>query len=245
VSGVVFAVYYRPDLRSLAEDFKRRYGAADLNCGSEFTHLFIFGGDGTLLEAIRKHPCALDLVVVHLGLGKVNFYRSARVTLSADEAVERISRGEYRVLELATLDVGGCIALNEVAIYRREPGRLLSFKIRSDEGEVMGRADGVIVSTPHGTSGYVVSTFGPVVDYRADVIVVSFVAPYTLYLRPMVLATDKIIVETAEEGVLICDGREARVGRVFEVARGRKRLRLAVFGDFQFLNRVAERLRSL
>lgn len=55
----MFAVYYRPDLRPLAEEFKSRYGAVDLTCGGELSHVFILGGDGTLLEALRRFPCVL------------------------------------------------------------------------------------------------------------------------------------------------------------------------------------------
>jgi NAD+ kinase len=241
----VFAVYYRPDLRPLAEEFKSRYGAVDLTCGGELSHVFILGGDGTLLEALRRFPCVLDSVVVHLGMGRVNFYRSAEFTIPVEEAVEKIRRGEYRVLEFSTLEHDGCRALNEISIYRREPGRLLSFRMRIDEGEVVGRADGVIISTPHGSSGYVVSTFGPVVDYRAEAVVISFIAPYTLFLRPIVLVSSQVVVETAEDAVLVCDGRETRQGRSFLVRRGGRKLKLAVFGEFQFLHRVMERLRSL
>lgn len=241
----MFAVYYRPDLRPLAEEFKSRYGAVDLTCGGELSHVFILGGDGTLLEALRRFPCVLDSVVVHLGMGRVNFYRSAEFTMPVEEAVEKIRRGEYRVLEFSTLEHDGCRALNEISIYRREPGRLLSFRVRIDEGEVVGRADGVIISTPHGSSGYVVSTFGPVVDYRAEAVVISFIAPYTLFLRPIVLVSSQVVVETAEDAVLVCDGRETRRGESFPVRRGGRKLKLAVFGEFQFLHRVMERLRSL
>lgn len=241
----MFAVYYRPDLRPLAEEFKSRYGAVDLTCGGELSHVFILGGDGTLLEALRRFPCVLDSVVVHLGMGRVNFYRSAEFTIPVEEAVEKIRQGEYRVLEFSTLEHDGCRALNEISIYRREPGRLLSFRLRIDEGEVVGRADGVIISTPHGSSGYVVSTFGPVVDYRAEAVVISFIAPYTLFLRPIVLVSSQVVVETAEDALLVCDGRETRQGRSFLVRRGGRKLKLAVFGEFQFLHRVMERLRSL
>ncbi len=241
----MFAVYYRPDLRPLAEEFKNRYGAVDLSCGGELSHVFILGGDGTLLEALRRFPCVLDSVVVHLGMGKVNFYRSAEFTMPVEEAVEKVRKREYHVFEFSTLEHDGCRALNEISIYRREPGRLLSFRVRTDEGEVVGRADGVIISTPHGSSGYVVSTFGPVVDYRAEVLVISFIAPYTLFLRPLVLMSSQVTVETAEDAVLVCDGRETRHGKRFLVKRGEKRLKLAVFGEFRFLQRVMERLRSL
>ncbi len=241
----MFAVYYRPDLRPLAEEFKNRYGAVDLSCGGELSHVFILGGDGTLLEALRRFPCVLDSVVVHLGMGKVNFYRSAEFTIPVEEAVEKVRKREYRVFEFSTLEHDGCRALNEVSIYRREPGRLLSFRVMAEEGEVVGRADGIIISTPHGSSGYVVSTFGPVVDYRAEVLVISFIAPYTLFLRPLVLVSSQVTVETAEDAVLVCDGRETRQGRSFLVKRGEKRLKLAVFGEFRFLHRVMERLRSL
>ncbi|WP_187146723.1 NAD(+)/NADH kinase [Pyrobaculum neutrophilum] len=241
----MYAVFYRPDLKPLAEDFMRRYGAVELDCRGSYSHVFILGGDGTLLEALRRHPCLLDAVVVHMGLGRVNFYRSSDAPLSIEEAVGRVERGDYGVLEFSTLVYGDCTALNEFSIYRREMGRLLSFRLESDGGELEGRADGVIVSTPHGASGYVVSTFGPVVDFRAEVVVISFIAPFTLYLRPLVLSAGRVLVETSEDAVLVCDGRESRPGRRFEIRRGDRRLRLAVFGEFRFLNRVLERLRSI
>ncbi|MEM1597171.1 MAG: NAD(+)/NADH kinase [Pyrobaculum sp.] len=241
----MFAVFYRPDLRHVAEAAMRKYGAVELDCSRRLTHVFILGGDGTLLEAVRSHPCVLDSVVVHLGMGRVNFYRSADFSIPLDEAVGRVSRGEYRVVELHTLRLGNCVAVNEVSIFRREHGRLLSFRVATEEGDVVGRADGVIVSTPHGTSGYVVSTFGPIVDYRADVVVVSFIAPYTLFLRPLVLSSKYVEVETSEEAVALCDGRDGEEGRRFVIRRGDKTLRLAVFGEFNFLHRVMERLRSL
>ena len=240
-----FAVFYRPDLSELAEAVKREFNAVDLSCSVGFSHVLILGGDGTLLEAIRRFPCIFDSVVVHLGLGKVNFYRSAEVPMPPREAIVRIISNDYRVVDLATLEAGGCTALNEVSFFRREHGRLLSFKILTEEGEIAGRADGVIVSTPHGTSGYVVSTYGPIVDYRADVVVISFIAPFTLFLRPLVLSSRRIEVETGEEAVMACDGKESGVGRRFVVERGKRRLRLAVFGEFNFLNRVMARLRSL
>ena len=90
----MFAVFYRPDLRHVAEAAMRKYGAVELDCSRRLTHVFILGGDGTLLEAVRSHPCVLDSVVVHLGMGRVNFYRSADFSIPLDEAVGRVSRGE-------------------------------------------------------------------------------------------------------------------------------------------------------
>lgn len=241
----MFAVYYRPDLKGAAEELKRRLGAVDLSCDEEFSHVFILGGDGTLLYAIREFPCVLDAVVVHLGMGSVNFYRSASPGTPLDEIVSSIASGNYRVVELPTLACGECTALNEVLIHRAEPGRPLRFRLVTDEGELAGRADGVIVSTPQGALGYAVSALGPAVDYRADVIVVSFAAPFTLYLRPLVLASDSVVVETADSSVLVCDGRVAGSGTRFEVRRGSRRLRLAVVGRLRYLDRVLERLKSL
>ncbi|MFN7105869.1 MAG: NAD(+)/NADH kinase [Pyrobaculum sp.] len=240
----MYAVYYRPDLKKFAEEVKAKYGMADLYCGGNFTHVFILGGDGTLLEALHQFPCLLDSIVVHLGMGSVNFYRSARFT-TIEDAVAHIEGGRYKVLELSTLESMGCVALNEVAVYRKEPGKLLKFRVAIDEGELEGRADGVVISTPHGTSGYIASTFGPIVDYRSPVLVISFVAPYTLFLRPLVTTAGRIDVETREEAVLVCDGRGMAVGRNFVVRLGEKKLRLAIFDNFNFLNRVRERLRSL
>lgn len=240
----MFGVYARPDLSDIAAFLKKNFEMADFHCGGAFSHVFIVGGDGTLLEAVRRFPCIFDTVVVHLGLGRVNFYRSAPPNLSHREVVEKIKRGDYGVVEFSTLETSSCVVINEVAIYRREPGRLMNFRVLTDEGEMAGRADGVIVSTPQGTTGYVASTFGPVVDYRSDVVVVSFIAPYTSFLRPLVLTAGRVSIQTVEDAVLVCDGKVTSTGRYFEVKKGGRRLRLAVVGSFNYLNRVLERLRS-
>jgi NAD+ kinase len=136
----VFAVYYRPDLRPLAEEFKSRYGAVDLTCRGELSHVFILGGDGTLLEALRRFPCVLDSVVVHLGMGRVNFYRSAEFTIPVEEAVAKIRRGEYRVLEFSTLEHDGCRALNEISIYREGAGE--ASKLQDEDRRGGGGGEG-------------------------------------------------------------------------------------------------------
>ncbi len=241
----MFGVYARPDLVDVATFLKNKHKMYDFHCGEFFSHVFIVGGDGTLLEAVRRVPCIFNTIVIHLGLGRVNFYRSAPPTLPLENIVEKIESGQYKIIELMTLETSNCVAVNEISIYRREPGRLMSFKIVTEEGELVGRADGVIVSTPQGTTGYVISTFGPVVDYKSPVVVISFIAPYTSFLRPFVLSTTRVLVETREDSVLVCDGRINSISREFEIRRGDRRLKLAVVGEFNFLNRVFERLRSV
>ncbi len=240
----MYAIYHRPDLEKLAREVRDKYGFMELNCDREFSHVFILGGDGTLLEALHRYPCVLNSTIVHMGLGRVNFYRSAN-SISIEEAIRRVEVGEYNVLEFSTLRCGKQAALNEVAIYSAEVGKLLKFKITVNGGEIVGRGDGVIVSTPHGTSGYVISTFGPVVDYRISAVVISFVAPYTLYLRPFVLDVDRVFIETNREAILVCDGRGGEKSTNFEIVVGENKLKLATFDNFNFLNRVMERFRSI
>jgi NAD+ kinase len=242
----VIALAYRSDLADFAAKLKSLLGASELDCSAGRPDVtVVVGGDGTLLEAIHRHPCVLDSLVVHVGGGRINFYRTTRIgEASLEEVARRVLSRDLNVVELPTIDAGGCTAVNEVVIRNADYRKLLSFRITASAPIIGGRADGIIVSTPQGSAGYAVSTWGPVVDYRLEAFVISFIAPYTLYLRPLVVPQEPLEISTAQEAELTCDGYGGLRGRSFTIKKGARRLRLAVFGEYDYYDRVLSRLLS-
>jgi len=242
----VIAVVYRGDLADIAKRLRSLLGASELDCSADRPDLtVVVGGDGTLLEAIHKHPCVLDSLVVHIGGGRINFYRTTRIgEMALEEVARRVLARDMNVVELPTIDAGGCTAVNEVVIRNVDYRKLLSFRITGAAPIISGRADGVIVSTPQGSPGYAVSAWGPVVDYRLEAFVISFIVPYTLYLRPLVVPQEPLEISTAQEAELTCDGYGGLRGRSFSIRRGARRLRLAIFGEYDYYDRVLSRLLS-
>ncbi|MBP1449920.1 MAG: NAD(+)/NADH kinase [Thermoproteus sp.] len=238
----MIALLYREDLKDVGIRLMRMLNAEELSCSRQPDITVIVGGDGTLLNALHRYPCVVDSLVVHVGSGNVNFYRSVRIgEMPLEEIAERISAEDFNVVEFSTIDAGHCLAVNEV-VARSIDRRLLAFKISSGSLSLSGRADGVIISTPQGSTGYILSTFGPVVDYRIPAFVISFIAPYTLYLRPLVVPQEPVLVETLQDAEISCDGYDERRSRRFVVKLGKRKLRLAVFGEYDYHKRVLNRL---
>ena len=151
----------------------------------------VLGGDGTILTALRKFA-GTGVPVFAINFGAIGFL----ATIEPGELEERVRsalRGEFDVMELpglvaATAD-GERLAVNDVSFHRRQDGRVaeLAYSVEGEElGEV--RCDGLVVSTPAGSTGYNLANGGPVLAWGVEGYVVSFIAPHTLTARALVVA---------------------------------------------------------
>ncbi|WP_052883193.1 NAD(+)/NADH kinase [Thermoproteus tenax] len=242
----MIAITYRADLADAARKLKSLLNASELDCSNKPEKVVVLGGDGTLLETIHRYPCVLDSLVFHIGGGRINFYRTVRVgEMSFEEIAKRIAAENYNIIDFSLINTKKCFALNEIIIRNLNYKKLLMFKISSNSFSISGRADGVVIATPHGSTGYAVSAGGPIVDVKLDALIISFIAPYTLYLRPLVVPPETIEITTYNDAELSCDGYEEEHGREFVVNKSDRRLHLAVFGEFDYYERVSQRLISL
>jgi NAD+ kinase len=163
------------------------------------------GGDGTLLKA-ADFLKGREIPLLGVNIGTVGFLTE----VTSDnwmEYLDRVLKGEYRIMERAKLsvrvdgkDVGE--ALNEAVVMTSTPVRMLWYRI-TVEGQIAQevRADGVIVSTPTGSTAYSMSVGGPIVAPSVRAFVVSFISPFKLTSRPLV------IHDTAEIRVKVLDRR--------------------------------------
>jgi NAD+ kinase len=156
----------------------------------------VLGGDGTILRALRTYAGS-DVPVFGINFGTVGFLAAAERT-ELEDGLERAFGGNYEVMSLPALEIGGWkrggVALNDVSFTRRPLGRVaeLSYRLGGQEvGHV--RCDGLVAATPAGSTGYNLANQGPILAWGVEGFVVSFVAAHTLTARPLVVAPDDVL----------------------------------------------------
>jgi NAD+ kinase len=173
----------------------------------------VLGGDGTMLEALRDFA-STGAPVFSFNFGAVGFLATIEQH-ELDDGIRRLLEGDFETLELPTLLIGPAvgprIAVNDIAFLRRSGSRVaqLAYSVRGDE-IARARCDGLVVSTPVGSTGYNLANGGPVVAWGVEGYIVSYIAPHTLTARTLVAATTDILVVSnlGEEPVDVeTDGR--------------------------------------
>tara|TARA_B110000014_G_scaffold100157_1_gene68829 strand:- start:3955 stop:4815 length:861 start_codon:yes stop_codon:yes gene_type:complete len=161
----------------------------------------VVGGDGTMLHVARS-LASYALPMIGINLGRLGFLTD----LSADrmyEGLDELLRGEFTVEERIMLQVqisngrdnlNESIALNDVTLSKGNTGRMIEFETHVNSEPVgRTRGDGVIISTPTGSTAYALSAGGPILHPLLPAIVFAPICPHTLGHRPMVLDDSSII----------------------------------------------------
>jgi NAD+ kinase len=153
----------------------------------------VLGGDGTILTHLRDFA-GTGVPVFAVNFGAIGFLATVE-PWELDEGMRRVFAGEIEAMELPGLIIatsaGDRIAVNDISFHRRPDGRVaeLAYSVQGEElGEV--RCDGLVVSTPAGSTGYNLANGGPVLAWGVEGFVVSFIAPHTLTARSLVVAPD-------------------------------------------------------
>ena len=197
----------------------------DLNLNIDFmkiakdTHEFecdmavVLGGDGTLLRAQAKLKEETPLLGINMGT--VGFLTDVEVR-ETFKALNKIIKGDYYKEKRSKLMVSHenhyFNAMNEVVIMTNKPAKMLHFEIQVD-GETIEevRADGLIISTPSGSTAYAMSAGGPIVDPKLEGLIIIPICPYKLGARPFIVSdTSEITVKLLKKGksaVFVMDGQ--------------------------------------
>jgi NAD+ kinase len=175
---------------------------------------FALGGDGTILSALRRYA-GTGVPVFGVNFGEMGFL----ATVDREEAWAgslRALAGDFEVLSLPAIELSGAstraLAINDVSIHR-QPGKRVADLEYSVDGDDVGRVrcDGLVVSTPAGSTGYNLANGGPVMAWGVHGYVISFISPHSLTARTLVIAPgDRLRIENCsqEEPVEVAvDGR--------------------------------------
>ncbi len=185
--------------------------------------IVVLGGDGTLLS-IARFVGEREAPILGVNLGALGFLTQAAMD-EARSSVERVLEGDYDVDRRITLEAevttsDGAVkqkairkALNDMVIHKRQLGRLLELDVYADGQHFCSyRADGLIVSTPTGSTAYALSAGGPIIFPTLEVMVLAPICPHTLSNRPVVLPDScalEIRTHSADhDAMLTADGQE-------------------------------------
>jgi NAD+ kinase len=153
--------------------------------------VIVLGGDGTILTALRMFASRRTPVFA-INYGAIGFLSTVDHGQLA-EGIDRALAGEYELLEMPALgvEVDGerRIGVNDISFHRRPHSRVAELEYHV-QGEQLGhvRCDGLVASTPVGSTGYNLANGGPVLAWGVEGYTVSFIAPHTLTARALVVA---------------------------------------------------------
>ncbi|MDP4200097.1 MAG: NAD(+)/NADH kinase [Bacteroidota bacterium] len=209
--------------------------------------IFSIGGDGTMLMAARAiertNPNA-KLVGINLGkLGFISEHPPAEMDLLLDELASDSLVTEHRLMLRSTVSsettelprvnqddleparVGSTApeialdALNEIVIDNYGSTRMLTFEIFVNDA-LLGRirADGIIIATPTGSTGYAVSAGGPIIEPTSRVMLVTPIAPHSLNIRPIIVPEEarvrvRSFADAPQQALVVADGQEQAIVR--------------------------------
>ncbi len=214
------------------------------------------GGDGTFLRAAElAHPAGVPMIGVNLG--HVGFLAEADPE-SLDAAVAAIVARRYRVEERVTVDaevlLDGAVtahawALNEASLERTNRERMLEIAVAVDERPLLRfGCDGLLCSTPTGSTAYAFSAGGPIMWPDVDALLVVPNAAHALFARPIIVAPTSVVdvdlVSPGHEAVLSCDGRRSLAvpaGARVRMRRGARSIKIARLGDLSFSDRLVSK----
>ena len=213
------------------------------------------GGDGTLLKTasrvgMRQTP------IIGVNMGRLGFLADISVE-DIEHSIDAICRGDYSVEDRVLISVEtngepiqGCpCALNDVAILKRDTASMISIRT-SINGEYLTtyQADGLIASTPTGSTAYSLSNGGPIIVPRTDVMVLTPVAPHSLSVRPIVIpdsAQIELTVSSRSHTFLVAiDGRSTKMpeGITLRLRRANYAARIVKRSGTRYFSTLREKL---
>lgn len=174
--------------------------------------MLTIGGDGTILRALMKN----DAPIFGINAGDLGFLTEVQEDL-VEEGLERIVKGEYSIDERSKLrtDFAGKRmkdATNEVVVHTAHIAKLRQFRVFvDDELAIDVRADGIIISTPTGSTCYAMSVGAPILDPRVKALVIAPMAPFKFAGRPTVVPAKsdiRIEILRPKPCLIVIDGQE-------------------------------------
>lgn len=222
--------------------------------------LLSFGGDGTFLSAVHHHY-SFGIPIIGVNLGSIGFLTEIHPDQFSD-ALDRILAGNYVIENRIQLEVivknrdgeekGRGFSLNDVVIARGYLLHLLTVDMLID-GDYVERlsGDGVILSTPTGSTAYSLAAGGPIVMPNLDVFLVTPICPHTLHNRSYVVSEESVVeirlADYYEQPLLSLDGRNDIALSPFDriyVRKAENPIRIAKIGYSTYYQTIRQKIRA-
>lgn len=217
--------------------------------------IIVLGGDGTLLRVARIYA-ELDIPVLGVNMGTVGFLSSIEVD-QLDDSLEKLVRREFSLDERMLLNIeiyknNQCLntyySLNEITLKAANE-RMLNLEIEiAGQAHGIFKGDGIIVATPTGSTAYSLSAGGPVTDPELEVFILTPIAAYHLYRRPLVIDGGKEICIYPQAGnsvTIIIDGQvksELNENYMIRIKKAEQKVKLLRFQETMFFHTIINKL---
>ena len=224
--------------------------------------IICLGGDGTFLSMVHQAGCE-DIPLVGVNLGSVGFLPEIlpdRIRL--DDALGRLVTGAYHVEQRMMIEVScydalgqllekGC-ALNDAVISRGGSSRIITLDLSINDDYIdMIPGDGLIISSPTGSTAYSLSAGGPIIQPELSLILITPICPHTLHNRSFIAAdTSRVIVRICDypgKALLAIDGREdvyVESGGSVEIGKSPRTLKLIRLGKDNFYAALSQKIQA-
>ncbi|MDD3803019.1 MAG: NAD(+)/NADH kinase [bacterium] len=236
---------YLKIIRSIKEEMS----SSEMKKAGKESFAVSFGGDGTMLATART-VSSLSIPLLGINLGSLGFLSSVKES-QMEEKLDLVKNKKFAIENCSMLgaDIKGVEvnAFNDVIMISKEPQRLIKIKIDVDDKNVLTiSADGVIVSTPKGSTAYSMAAGGPIVFSDVDCFVITPICPHLLVQRSIVVPQTSIVKLTpiSSDAVISGDSQtkhpiEKRSSAI--IYRSRKRVSLIKFPDIDFISIMKEK----
>ena len=215
----------------------------------------VLGGDGTMLQAARS-AAYLDVPLIGVNLGTLGYLAEVEKG-KVDDSLKQLISGDYEIEDRMMLygDVSGLhdYALNDIIVTRRGAMTTINFDVYVNGLFLCNyHADGIVISTPTGSTGYSLSAGGPIVEPSANMILITPICPHTINSRSMVLSAEtKISIvmregrdDSNQESVAYFDGSgqiELNTGDRIEIERSNKITKIIKLNKVSFLQALGKK----
>ncbi len=224
---------------------------------SDFDLFVSFGGDGTILRAVT-YVGDLGIPIVGVNTGRLGFLSTYKKE-DVRQMVHQFLRGDYIIVERSLVSVeadpeieefkGLNYALNEVTVSRKDTTSMITIETHLNEEYLTSYwADGLIISTPTGSTGYSLSCGGPVMTPTAQSLVITPIAPHNLNARPLVISDDteiRIKVSGREDQHMVSlDSRLASIdnGKELLIRKADFTIKMIEYASESFLKTIRNKL---
>ena len=226
----------------------------DVNASKVFTDdnfeadfVISMGGDGTFLKAASRVREKM-IPIVGVNMGRLGFLADVNPD-DIEHTLRALHEGHYEVESRAVIEVNGHYALNDIAILKRDTASMISIRATID-GQLLNtyQADGLIISTPTGSTAYSLSNGGPIIVPGTNVLAMTPVAPHSLNTRPIVIPDSGVIeldVESRSNSFLLAvDGRSmaCQEGTKLVVTRAPYNIKVVKRPGQRYFNTLREKM---
>lgn len=236
---------------SLADQLQNWYGDVYL--------IIVVGGDGTILRVARDLSC-WDVPVLGINLGQKGFLAEIEME-QMERFLQYISNGQYSYQERMMIEarllrgkqeLGNYMALNDIVISRGPFSRIVTVETFVNEDFMESHSgDGVIVSTPTGSTGYSLSAGGPIVNPTMQLFIITPICPHSLYNRSVIInGTDtmELRVDSRQVQVVLTVDGQVRFALEDEdkiiVKQAAQKIKMVCFHDYSFYRMLHQKLKG-